>query len=75
VNVDGAIGYGLCLGEEPVRGYCIAVFDALLHGQEEPDEEAGRFIEEHRELVARREREDFARTMSTRVDFKLMEED
>src|SRR5262245_65951182 len=32
VVVDGQDGSGICLGEEPVRGYCIAVVDALLHG-------------------------------------------
>ena len=75
VDIDGAAGYGLCLGEEPIRGYCIAVFDALLHGNSEVDAEATRFIAEHTERVAQKEREEFARTLSTRVDFKLMEED
>ena len=25
-------GYGLCLGDEPVRTYCMAVIDAFVHG-------------------------------------------
>ncbi|MGB0372784.1 MAG: phosphonate C-P lyase system protein PhnG [Opitutales bacterium] len=75
VEIDGAAGYGLCLGEEPVRGYCIAVFDALLYGKDEADAEAQSFISEHTELVSQKERQEFARTLSTRVDFKLMEED
>ena len=75
VEIDGAAGYGLCLGEEPIRGYCIAVFDALLHGQPDADSEAKAFISEHTERVAKKERHEFARTLSTRVDFKLMEED
>ena len=34
VTVDGTPGYGLCLGEEPVRCYSIAVADALPpHGR------------------------------------------
>ena len=74
VEIDGVTGYGLCLGEEPVRGYCIAVFDALLHGQAEADAEAAAFISEHAERIATKERQEFARTLSTRVDFKLMEE-
>src|SRR5262252_5754569 len=28
--VDGQAGFGLCLGDEPVRSYCIAFVDALL---------------------------------------------
>src|SRR5262249_19141430 len=31
VAVDGTVGYGVCLGDEPVRGYCLAVVDALAH--------------------------------------------
>ena len=75
VEIEGVAGYGLCLGEEPGRGYCIAVFDALLHGVAEADAEAAAFISEHTEKVSRKEREEFARTLTTRVDFKLMEED
>src|SRR5262245_66354975 len=30
VSVDGRLGYGVCLGDEPVRGYCLAVIDALI---------------------------------------------
>ena len=31
VKVNGTPGYGVCLGEESVRSYSIAVMDALLH--------------------------------------------
>src|SRR5262245_32212244 len=34
VSVDGHSGYGICLGDEPVRGYCLAVVDALMHTTE-----------------------------------------
>src|SRR5580693_343975 len=30
LQVDGRAGYGLCLGDEPLRCYCIAFVDALL---------------------------------------------
>src|SRR5579871_6066112 len=30
LQVDGQLGFGLCLGDEPVRSYCIAFIDALL---------------------------------------------
>src|ERR1700743_1512141 len=29
VMVNGQRGYGICLGDEPVRSYCIAFIDAL----------------------------------------------
>ncbi|MEI9976710.1 MAG: phosphonate C-P lyase system protein PhnH [Ignavibacteriota bacterium] len=50
-------GYGLCLGEEPVRGYCLAVLDALLAAG--PDPEIARFIEHHRQLLVERDRREF----------------
>lgn len=74
VTVDGMTGFGLCLGEEPERGYCIAILDAMLQGGI-ADERIESFLEVQEEAVSRREREEFARTMSSRVDFKLMEED
>src|ERR1700753_3372122 len=35
VVVNGQRGYGICLGDEPVRSYCIAFMDAItqLHGE------------------------------------------
>lgn len=74
VDVDGRAGFGLCLGEEPVRCYCIAVLDAFLQGGP-TDSRINDFVEAHDALVSSRNREDYARAMSTRVDFKLMEED
>ena len=74
LTVNGNAGFGLCLGEEPERGYCIAVIDAMLAAGLE-DERLSRFFDEQTEAVDRRDRKDYARAMSTRVDFKLMEED
>jgi phosphonate C-P lyase system protein PhnG len=75
VTVDRQAGYGLCLGDEPVRGYCLAVLDALLHGGAPADPAVGRFIERQRELIATREAEEFNLILRTHVDFKLMEEE
>ena len=36
VIVNDTIGYGICLGDEPVRSYCIAVIDALLQTHNGP---------------------------------------
>lgn len=74
LTVNGLAGFGLCLGEDPERGYCIAVIDAMLSSGLK-DKRLTRFLEEQTEAVDRRDREDYARAMSTRVDFKLMEED
>ncbi len=74
VEVDGEPGYGLCLGEEPVRGYCIAVLDAMIQSDLEHPR-VNDFIETQRSVVERNEKEEYARTLKTRVDFKLMEED
>ena len=74
VLIDGELGYGLCLGEEPVRGYCIAVLDAMIQSKIE-DSRLSDFLDTQRSVVERREKEEYARTLKTRVDFKLMEED
>lgn len=75
VAVNGQPGYGLCLGEEPVRTYCIAVCDAMLHGEGEPPAELRAFLDAEREALARRETEEFNHILRTKVDFKLMEQD
>jgi phosphonate C-P lyase system protein PhnG len=74
VSVDGSVGSGICLGEEPVRGYCIAVVDALLRGDRVPPE-VETFLENHRQLIAERQVEEFNLVMRTQVDFKLMEQE
>lgn len=74
VTVDGSVGYGLCLGEEPIRAYCVAVMDALIHGGGEVPSEVTRFLAEQGALLEQADQEAFSRVLSTRVDFKLMEE-
>jgi phosphonate C-P lyase system protein PhnG len=73
VSVDGTPGYGLCLGEEPLRCYSIAVVDALLYRGASP--KIGSFLEHHRHLITEREQREFNLTLRTQVDFKLMEEE
>lgn len=75
VAVDGLPGYGLCLGEEPVRAYCIAVCDALLHSGRTVPDALTTFLDEHRAALATRETEEFNHILRTQVDFKLMEQD
>ena len=75
VSVDGMLGYGLCLGEEPVRAYCIAVCDALLQGGREVPAVLAHFVVAEREKLSVREMEEFNHILRTQVDFKLMEQD
>ena len=75
VSVDGKPGYGVCLGDEPVRGYCLAVVDALAHGDRPLAPEVQAFIDRQRELIAARETEEFNLVLRTQVDFKLMEQE
>src|SRR5262245_31876520 len=75
VAIDGSIGYGACLGDEPVRGYCLAVVDALAHGDGGLEPEVAAFIESQRHAIAARELEEFNHILRTQVDFKLMEQE
>jgi hypothetical protein len=74
VTVNGCDGFGLCLGDEPVRAYCSAVVDALLHSDLQAPEELVTFLREQGEIVADREQAEFDLILQTQVDFKLMEE-
>jgi alpha-D-ribose 1-methylphosphonate 5-triphosphate synthase subunit PhnG len=74
LQVDGITGYGLCLGEEPVRAYCVAFFDALREsGAYEP--EAERFLNAEAERQQQAERAENAQILRTQVDFKLLEQE
>jgi len=75
VSVDGRVGYGVCLGDEPVRGYCLAVIDALRDAGATSDSRVQAFIAHHRRLISARETEEFNLILRTHVDFKLMEEE
>ncbi|MFC0512794.1 phosphonate C-P lyase system protein PhnG [Mucilaginibacter angelicae] len=75
VIVNGQRGYGICLGDEPVRGYCIAFIDALtqLPGADLQAVEA--FLNEQHLLIKKAEQLEYNQIMRTRVDFKLMEQE
>lgn len=81
VTVDGQAGFGLCLGDEPVRSYCMAVVDALLllsDGRLLSDDRLSRvkvFLAEQEVLIAGRRQREQEHIQRTKVDFKLMEED
>jgi len=74
VAVGQHTGYGLCLGDQPVRCYCIAVMDALRQVQDENWEKIVQFVQKQGEQIKLKEQKEFHQILRTRVDFKLMEE-
>ena len=75
VQVDGQAGYGLCMGDEPVRCYCMAVIDALLLSDGPQVSQVRTFLEGQSVLIADRQRLEYNLIQRTKVDFKLMEQD
>ena len=74
VAVNNTTGYGICLGDEPERAYCIAVIDAILQDKSLYNESVRDFLTEQERLVQANELEEFNQIMRTKVDFKLMDE-
>jgi alpha-D-ribose 1-methylphosphonate 5-triphosphate synthase subunit PhnG len=74
VLVDHMPGYGVCLGDEPVRTYCIAVVDALLQSGDSVPHEIDIFLSEQRDILSHEQQDEFDLILQTQVDFKLMEE-
>jgi phosphonate C-P lyase system protein PhnG len=75
VQVDGQAGYGLCMGDVPVRCYCMAVIDALLQSEGGDADRARAFLEGQAGLIADRQKLEYNLIQQTKVDFKLMEQD
>jgi alpha-D-ribose 1-methylphosphonate 5-triphosphate synthase subunit PhnG len=75
VQVDGQAGYGLCMGDEPVRSYCMAVIDALLSSDDSRVSQVRAFLEVQAAIIADRQRLEYNLIQRTKVDFKLMEQD
>jgi len=75
VLIHGQRGYGVCLGDEPVRSYCIAFIDALaqLPGADLTSLEA--FLSEQEASITKAAQLEYNQIMRTKVDFKLMEEE
>lgn len=74
VAVEHKTGYGVCLGDEPERAYCIAVIDAILNDSTLYNERVRDFLNQQEQLVLAKEQEEFNQIMRTKVDFKLMDE-
>lgn len=73
VSYNDITGYGICLGDEPVRAYCIAVVDALLQSEVEIPELQS-FLAEQEQKISMAEKIEYNQVQRTRVDFKMMEQ-
>ena len=74
VTVGDLPGYGACLGDEPQRAYCLAVIDALVQADGPVPQHLEAFLQAESETFHRKEEEAFSRTLRTKVDFKLMDD-
>ena len=75
VMVNGMRGYGICLGDEPVRSYCIAFIDGLTQLEDMDLGNVEAFLNEHALLIENKVKLEYNRIMRTKVDFKLMEQE
>src|SRR5260221_8497221 len=75
VIVNGRTGYGICLGDEPVRCYCIAFLDAIKQLSGEHQTKVQIFLEEQAAVISRELKVEYDHILRTRVAFKLMEQD
>jgi alpha-D-ribose 1-methylphosphonate 5-triphosphate synthase subunit PhnG len=73
--VHGQRGYGICLGDEPVRSYCIAFIDALTQLPGADLQNVETFLNEQAELIYKASQLEYNHVLRTKVDFKLMEQE
>jgi alpha-D-ribose 1-methylphosphonate 5-triphosphate synthase subunit PhnG len=74
VLVNEKPGFGLCLGDQPVRAYCMAVLDAILHGGGAIPATIDHFLQQQGAILKRKRQDEADLILQTQVDFKLMEE-
>ena len=75
VGYEGQIGYGVCLGEEPERAYCLAVIDAIIHAHEGIPSAITEFLENSYKEINHKEEVEFNQILKTRVDFKMFSDE
>ncbi len=75
VNVNGQKGFGICLGDEPLRCYCIAFIDAVSQLKDVDLQPLTDFLLEETIKIEKERRIEHNLILSTKVDFKLMEQD
>ena len=75
VLIQHKIGYGVCLGDAPQRAYGLAILDALRQIGGPLWQQALSFAQKEAIKIQQQTFEDQQRIMTTKVDFKLMEEE
>ncbi|MDR3715498.1 MAG: phosphonate C-P lyase system protein PhnG [Puia sp.] len=75
VLVNGIPGLGLCMGDEPVRSYCIAFLDALEQLDGPHTGRVDAFLQDQARLISEARTLEYNHILRTRVDFKLMEQE
>jgi phosphonate C-P lyase system protein PhnG len=73
--VNGQKGYGICLGDEPLRCYCIAFVDAYRHLSNANINLLQQFLNKQLQEIELAEKTEYQHIQRTKVDFKLMEQD
>ena len=75
VIINERIGYGICLGDEPIRSYCIAVIDALMQLNDQSKPVIEQFLTNEYQGIQHRNKVEYNHILRTKVDFKLMEQE
>jgi phosphonate C-P lyase system protein PhnG len=72
--INDKIGYGICLGDDPVRAYCMAFIDAFMQLQEMDKSDINYFLQQQSLLLVETEKIEYNQILRTKVDFKIMEQ-
>jgi phosphonate C-P lyase system protein PhnG len=75
VIINGQKGYGICLGDEPLRSYCIAFIDAITQLEHVDMQPVNEFLNAQAALIEHANKIEYNHILRTKVDFKLMEQD
>lgn len=75
VMISGQRGFGLCLGDEPLRCYCIAFIDAITQLPTFDSKPVDEFLAAQALLIEAAMKLEYNQILRTKVDFKLMEQD
>lgn len=75
VVINDKTGIGICIGDDPQRAYCIAVFDAIIQQEDHILPQVMDFLNGEAQRIKQRELEEQQQILRSQVDFKLMEQD
>jgi alpha-D-ribose 1-methylphosphonate 5-triphosphate synthase subunit PhnG len=75
VIVNDQKGFGICLGDEPLRCYCISFMDAICRLKDVDLKPIHEFLQTQLTIIEKNNQIEHNLILSTKVDFKLMEQD